>query len=189
MKKHSIFWIAAVLTAALLAGCSSPSTPGTADTPAPETTAPTNSTPPSGEPSPSAGEELDLEELYLRGVEALTQAAGDDAPVLFPETDINYLENFYPGLGQIPLRQLYAGVAPVTNAPFEILLVEVENPDDVQTVLDIFQSRVDGQADDTTYPENAKAWVHNSSITSRGNYVFLAVLADPCQIPAEFILD
>ena len=87
------------------------------------------------------------------------------------------------------LKQLYAGVAPVTNAPFEIILVEVANEADVQTVLDIFQARVDRESGDSTYPENAEAWMNECRITSRGNYVFLAVLMGSAEIPSQFILD
>ena len=110
-------------------------------------------------------------------------------PETVPETDVNYLAEFYPGLADLELKQLYAGIAPVTNAPFEIILVEVANEADVQTVLDIFQARADRESDDSTYPENAEAWMNNCRITSRGCYVFLAVLMDPCEIPAQFILD
>jgi hypothetical protein len=77
----------------------------------------------------------------------------------------------------------------VTNAPFEIILVEVANEADVQTVLDIFQARVDRESGDSTYPENAEAWMNKCRITSRGNYVFLAVLMGSYEIPAQFILD
>ena len=134
-------------------------------------------------------EELsDLEALYNKGMEVLAQM-GKEAPVLFPETNVDYLNEFYPGLADIELKQLYAGVAPVTNAPFEIILVEVADEKDVQTVLDIYQGRVDRESDDSAYPENAEAWLNNCKITSRGCYVFLAVLMAPCEIPAEFILD
>ena len=130
----------------------------------------------------------DLERLYNKGMEVLARM-GKEAPILFPETNIDYLNEFYPGLADIELKQLYAGVAPVTNAPFEIILVEVADEKDVQTVLDIYQGRVDRESDDSAYPENAEAWLNNCKITSRGCYVFLAVLMDPCEIPAEFILD
>ena len=60
---------------------------------------------------------------------------------------------------------------------------------DVPTVIEIYQARVDKECGDSTYPENAEAWMNNCKITSRGCYVFLAVLMDPCEIPAEFILD
>ena len=161
--------LAAAMLLGLLAGCGNAS--------APETTA----------PAPQM-EALDLEELYNEGIAVLNQM-GDSAPVLFPETDINYLENFYPGLSDIELKQLYAGVAPVTNAPFEIILVEVVNESDVETVKEIFQARADRESGDSTYPENAQAWLNNTRITSRGNYVFLAVMMGSTEIPAQFILD
>ena len=56
---------------------------------------------------------------------------GEEAPVLFPETDIEYLNQFYPGIADIELKQFSAGMAPVTNAPFEIFLVEVADGADV----------------------------------------------------------
>lgn len=139
-------------------------------------------------PTEPVVESIDLEALYNQGVEVLAQM-GPNAPVLFPETNIDYLDQFYPGLAEIELKQLYAGVAPVTNAPFEIILVEVANETDVPAVMEIYQARVDKESGDTAYPENAEAWLNNCKITSRGPYVFLAVLMNPCEIPAEFILD
>ena len=133
-------------------------------------------------------EHIDLEDLYNQGVAVLDEM-GKDAPVLFPETDVAYLDQFYHGLADIDLKQLYAGVAPVTNAPFEIILVEVADEADVPTVLEIYQAREDKECGDSTYPENAEAWLNNCKITSRGSYVFLAVLMGSCEIPAEFILD
>ena len=112
-------------------------------------------------------EQIDLEALYNQGMEVLAQM-GDEAPILFPETNIDYLNEFYPGLADIELKQLYAGVAPVTNAPFEIILVEVADEADVPTMLEIFHARMDKESDDSTYPENAEAWINNCKITSRG---------------------
>ena len=183
MKNKLISMLLAVaLMVGLLAGCGNASTP---ETTAPMTTAPAESIPETTAPQAALP---DLETLYNQGIEVLNQM-GDNAPILFPETDVNYLENFYHGLADVELKQLYAGVAPVTNAPFEIILVEVANEADVQTVLDIFQARVDRETGDSTYPENAEAWMNKCKITSRGNYVFLAVLMGSCEIPAEFILD
>ena len=143
---------------------------------------------PAAEPAESSAALPDLETLYNQGMEVLAQM-GDEAPILFPETNIDYLNEFYPGLADIEMKQFYAGVAPVTNAPFEIILVEVADEADVPVLLDIFHARMDKESDDSTYPENAEAWIRNCKITSRGCYVFLAVLMDPCEIPAEFILD
>lgn len=135
----------------------------------------------------SEAESLNLEELYQQGVDSLA-ALGDSAPILFPESNLDYLESFYPGISAIEMKQFCAGVAPVTNAPFEIILVEVADEADVQKVIDIFQARVDEASVDDVYPENAAAWLNEAKITSRGNYVFLAVLMN-CEIPEVFILD
>ena len=135
-----------------------------------------------------AVESIDLEALYNQGAEVIA-SMGPNAPVLFPETNIGYLNQFYQGLADIELKQLYAGVAPVTNAPFEIVLVEVADEADVPKVIEIYQARVDKETGDSTYPENAEAWLNNCKITSRGPYVFLAVLMGSTEIPAEFILD
>ena len=142
------------------------------------------------EPAPTepAVEHIDLEALYNQGIAVLDQM-GSSAPVLFPETSIDYVNEFYPGIADIELKQFYGGFAPVTNAPFEIILVEVADEADVPAVLEIYQGRVDRESDDSSYPENAEAWLNNCKITSRGPYVFLAVLMDPCEVPAEFILD
>ena len=180
-KLISLF-LAAALMLMLLTGCGNPAAP---ETTAPATAAPTERAPETTAPQ---AELPDLETLYNQGIEVLNQM-GDDAPILFPETDVNYLENFYPGLAAVELKQLYAGVAPVPNAPLELILVEVAHESDVQTVLDIFQARVDRASGDSTYPENAEAWMNKCRITSRGNYVFLAVLMGSYEIPAQFILD
>ena len=165
MKRFCLILLTVMMVVGILGGCAGQSAP----------TEPTVEMP-------------DLETLYHQGVEKLAEM-GPNAPVLFPETNIGYLNQFYPGLADIELKQLFAGVAPVTNAPFEIILVEVADEADVPTVMEIFQARADRESDDSAYPENAEAWINNCKITSRGNYVFLAVLMDPCEIPAEFILD
>ena len=182
MKRMISIFLAAAFLLALMAGCGS----------APVPTEPVSADPTdeqiSNTPEEEAIELPDLETLYNQGMEVLAQM-GSDAPVLFPETSVDYLNEFYPGLADIELKQLYAGVAPVTNAPFEIVLVEVADEADVPAVMDIFQARADRECGDSTYPENAAAWMNNCKITSRGSYVFLAVLMDPCEVPAEFILD
>ena len=150
--------LGAMLLMGIFAGC-------TAEPPA--TTSAPETTQPATVATEAPVQVLDLEALYNEGMEVLAQL-GDRAPVLFPETDINYLNIFYPGLADIELKQLYAGVAPVTNAPFEIILVEVADEADVQAVREIFQGRVDRESGDSTYPENAEAWINNCRITSRG---------------------
>ena len=177
MKRMISVILATILLVSMMAGC----------TAIPEETLPAQPQD-TEETTLTSADMPDLETLYYQGMDVLAEM-GDDAPVLFPETDINYLDQFYPGLADIELKQLYAGVAPVTNAPFEVVLVEVADEADVPTVLEIFQARADNEGGDTTYPENAAAWLNDCKITSRGCYVFLAVLMGSCEVPAEFILD
>lgn len=197
MKKclSSIFLVAVLL--GLLAGCTnehSPTYPAAETTQHVTTQAPTETSTVVSTEAPTEAsteptvEQLDLKELYNQGMAVLAQM-GSSAPVLFPETNLNYLNNFYPGIADVEMKQFYAGVAPVTNAPFEIILVEVADEANVQTMLDIFHARASKGSENSIYPENAEAWINKCKITSRGCYVFLAVLMDPCEIPAEFILD
>ena len=133
-------------------------------------------------------EELNLEELFQEGMDSYT-AKGLEPPVLFPEADPGYLENFYPGIGNIIFKQIYVAMAPVTNAPMEIALVEVEEASDVEVIREIFQDRIDSRADDSAYPEESAVWKKNGIVTTSGNYVFMAVMTDDYGIPDVFILD
>jgi hypothetical protein len=173
MKKYFILFLLTAMLLSLFAGCGK----------SPEAT-----TPPTEDVPPEPVVQFDLPTLYNQGMAALSQD-GNSAPILFPESNLNYLNNFYPGIADVEMKQFYAGVAPVTNAPNEIILVEVADKADIQTMLTIFQTRAAKAAENATLPENAAAWANNCKITSRGNYVFLAVFMSPYQIPAEFILD
>ena len=95
-KLISLF-LAAALMLGLLSGCGNASAP---ETTAPATAAPTESAPETTAPQ---AELPDLETLYNQGIEVLNQM-GDDAPILFPETDVNYLDNFYQGLAAVELQ-------------------------------------------------------------------------------------
>ncbi len=132
--------------------------------------------------------QFDLATLYDTGM-ARFEGGEVEPPFLFPEANLEYLNNFYPGIMDVALTQHFFAMAPVTNAPLEIAMVEVTDKKDVSTVRDIFQARVDLMSDDTAYPEESGIWKKNARVTTRGNYVFLAVLTDDYVIPAEFILD
>ncbi len=94
------------------------------------------------------------------------------------------LDNFYPGLSGVATKQSAVYMADITSVACEIALVEVENADDVKTVEDIFQARIDYQVGDGNspggafYPATTEAWQNNSRIVSNGNYVMLAVCDD-----------
>ncbi len=118
--KKTFLLLALVCVLVLLAACGSK--------PAPTEPAPT-------EPTSSR----DLQMLYQSGITAM----GADAPVLFPVSDISELSPLFPGLEEISFRQVSGGLSPVTGAPDEVVLLEVENSADVQKVVDILQKAVD----------------------------------------------
>lgn len=184
MKKQLFVWIlAVVMVGVCLTAC------GTADqkgTPSAGTKPPAVDT--GSSDAAGTGDAVDLAELYQAGMDTFA-AKNQEAPVLFQETDLTYLDNFYHGIAGVELKQCCFAMAPVTNAPMEVAMVEVADSKDVQTVMEIFQARVDEMSQDNGYPENSAAWKNNAKVTSRGNYVFLAVMTDEYSIPAEFILD
>lgn len=172
--KKTFLLLALVCVLVLLAACGSK--------PAPTEPAPT-------EPTSSR----DLQMLYQSGITAM----GADAPVLFPISDISELSPLFPGLEEISFRQVSGGLSPVTGAPDEVVLLEVENSADVQKVVDILQKVVDilQKAVDEGAVESegtdeaiTAAWKDNASITTDGNYICLAVFMNGVSIPAEFML-
>lgn len=128
----------------------------------------------------------DLQMLYQSGITAM----GAEAPILFPVSDISELSPLFPRLEEISFRQVSGGLAPVTGAPDEVILLEVENSADVQRVVDILQKAVDEGAAESvgTDAAIAAAWKDNAGITTDGNYICLAVFMNGVSIPAEFML-
>ena len=52
---------------------------------------------------------------------------------------------------------------------------------------DIFQTRVDEMANNTTYPEEAGLWKNCATVSVNGNYVVLEVLPEGCTVPDAFL--
>lgn len=180
--KKTFLLLAVACILSLLAACSSKPTP---TEPAPTEPAPTEPAP--TEPAPTEPtSSRDLQMLYQSGITAM----GADAPVLFPVSDISELSPLFPGLEEISFRQVSGGLSPVTGAPDEVVLLEVENSADVQKVVDILQKAVDEGAAESVGTDAAitAAWKDNASITTDGNYICLAVFMNGVSIPAEFML-
>lgn len=180
--KKTFLLLAVACILSLLAACSSKPTP---TEPAPTDAAPTEPAP--TEPAPTEPtSSRDLQMLYQSGITAM----GADAPVLFPVSDISELSPLFPGLEEISFRQVSGGLSPVTGAPDEVVLLEVENSADVQKVVDILQKAVDEGAVESEGTDEAitAAWKDNASITTDGNYICLAVFMNGVSIPAEFML-
>ena len=131
------------------------------------------------EASPAPG--TDLGTFYQAIMDA--QPADAEALILFEESNPDLIASFYPGLADIALRQQAYYMPPIVTHPCEIVLVEAENGDDVQAVADIFQSRIDMGADNTTYPESAAGWKTYAQVQKSGNFVCMIVLPEGYVIP------
>ena len=117
--------------------------------------------------------------------QAIMDAQPEDAEelILFEESNPDLITNFYPGLDSIELSQQAYYMPPIVTHPCEIVLVEVKNEADVQTVAEIFQARIDMGADDTTYPESAAGWQLYAQVQKSGNFVCMIVLPEGYVIP------
>lgn len=129
---------------------------------------------------------VDLRAAYDAAIKQVQDELGDDAPVLMEETSADVLESIYPGIGKIEMKQAVYFLS-VTMTSCEVSMVEVANASDAETVRQIFQSRVDGMANDTEYVYEAAMWKNNATITVNGNYVVLEVLPDGCTVPDAFL--
>ena len=108
----------------------------------------------------------------------------DLSGVMFETTDQDAIEEFYPGLGAIKLKQEVCYQHAVTGF-CEIMLVEVADSKDVQSVVDIFNQRIDTASDDSFYPETAQLWAQNAQVQTEGNYVAMVALPDGYTVPEK----
>ena len=111
------------------------------------------------------------------------QPEGTEDLIFFEESNPSLINNFYPGLDGIELSQQAFYMPPIVTHPCEIVLVEVKDAANVQTVVDIFQARIDLGADNTTYPESAAGWQLYAQTQYSGNFVCMIVLPEGCVIP------
>ena len=151
--------------------------PPVTDDPTPE---PEPEPEPQPEPEPTVPTGLVLEDIYQA---ILNAQAGKDDLIMFPEFNPDLIESFYPGLAQIEIVQQATYFPPVLGFVSEVTLVEVANSADVQTVIDIFEARIEKGASDTTYPEVAAYWTTCAQVQSAGNYVALIALPEGYTIP------
>ena len=130
------------------------------------------------------GEQTQTVDLKQAAEDAITSLGGE--VTLFPVEDAAELEGLYPGLTAVKTTQIVAYQPPVSGFGCELVMVEVANAADAETVRGIMQQRVDSIANDTAYPENAPAWKNNSAVTVNGNYVVMGVLPEGMTLPAAF---
>ena len=103
--------------------------------------------------------------------------------ILFEEFNPDLIASFYPGLDGIELSQQAFYMPPIVTHPCEIVLVEVKNSEDVQKVVEIFHSRIEAGAANTSYPESAAGWQQYAQVQQSGNFVCMIVLPEGYVIP------
>lgn len=132
------------------------------------------------------GQTVDLRAAYDAAIAQVNEALGDNAPVLLETTDMDMLNGYYTGIKDVALKQWVAFQSP-TGTSCEVVMAEVENSADAETLRTIFQTRVDNMANDTTYPDEAGMWKNNATVSVNGNYVVLEVLPEGCTVPDAFL--
>lgn len=173
MKKIAVLTLALILVIGCLAGCAKDPAANESKAPDASTAAPVESTAaPAESTAAPAADSLNLEEVYNN----LISGCAEDV-VLLPAAD-EELDSFYPGLNDIEFKQKVAYMAPVTGAAFEVVLVEVANPDDVAKVQGIFEARIkEGAEGDYCDPTQNGYWLNEAKVHVLGNYVGMIVLA------------
>lgn len=173
MKKIAVLTLALILALGCLAGCAKDPAANESKAPDASTAAPDASTAaPAESTAAPAAVSLNLEEVYNN----LISGCAEDV-VLLPASD-EELDSFYPGLNDIEFKQKVAYMAPVTGAAFEVVMVEVANPDDVAKVQGIFEARIkEGAEGDYCDPTQNGYWLNEAKVHVLGNYVGMIVLA------------
>ena len=173
MKKIAVLTLALILALGCLAGCAKDPASNESKAPDASTAAPAASTAaPAESTAAPAAVSLNLEEVYNN----LISGCAEDV-VLLPAAD-EELDSFYPGLNDIEFKQKVAYMAPVTGAAFEVVMVEVANPDDVAKVQGIFEARIkEGAEGDYCDPTQNGYWLNEAKVHVLGNYVGMIVLA------------
>lgn len=180
MKKKLIaLSLSLILVLSLLAGCNNKkddsTDAGDVTSPGVEDTA-----------SPEAPKEVNLEEFYDEMIEKHKVEA------MLEKFEGDIVEQYFAGLAEIPAKQVVIHGSLITMNTTEFAFVEVENADDVETVKEIFQARIDGMVgtDDAPggawYPNAIEAWKNNSAVVSHGNYVAMIVCEQYESIVADF---
>ena len=83
------------------------------------------------------------------------------------------LEGYYPGLSEIPVKQLVVKVPAMSSDVNEIVLMQCETEEDAESAAAILQARIEAQAEGGAwYPESLEAW-KAAKVLRNGTYVAL----------------
>ena len=88
------------------------------------------------------------------------------------------LENYYPGLGEIPTKQLVAKAPMMSFVVNEVVFLQCEDEEDAAKAAAILQERIDTQAEGGAwYPESMEAW-GRGQVIQQGTYVAMIASAE-----------
>lgn len=83
------------------------------------------------------------------------------------------LEEYYPGLAELPARQLIVRVPAMSSDVNEIVLFQGETEKDAESAAAILQARIDAQVEGGAwYPETQAAW-EKAQVLRAGTYAAL----------------
>ena len=98
------------------------------------------------------------------------------------EMDSAALDSYFPGLSALSTQQLVAYQCALSPSPAgDVVLVQLTNSSDVNTVKELLQDRIDymtgadGGQPGAWYPGPTEMWLNSSRIVSNGSYVMLVV--------------
>lgn len=84
-----------------------------------------------------------------------------------------FLEEYYPGLSEIPTEQLVVQIPAMSSDVNEIALIQCETEEDAEAAAAIFQARIDCQVEGGAwYPETMEAW-KKAAVLRSGAFVGL----------------
>ena len=106
--------------------------------------------------------------------------AAEEGPMMMDlAADPDMLDMLYAGLSKVETKQLVVASPAMSAVAIEFAFAEVANAADVETVKNIFQTRITEQVSGGAwYPETIEGWKNNSEIVVIDNYVCLFVCSE-----------
>ncbi len=119
------------------------------------------------------GGEPETREADLNAVFAGMEEACGWEEGCMAEIDGELLEEYYPGLSEVPAKQLIAAVPAMSSDVNEIVLFQGETEEDAESAAAILQARIDSQVEGGAwYAETLEAW-QGSKVLRQGTYAAL----------------
>ena len=127
---------------------------------------------------------MDLTAFY----NSLVTTYGENFPANMSVSEMpEMLDAFYPGLSAIDTKQMMVYQPMMGAVVCEIVLVEVANASDVETVKGILQDRITAQVDGGAwYPESIEGWKNNSRVAVNGNCVMMIAYSECDAVVSAF---